>query len=73
MIPKHQQINVWMNMSEMQGEKKGSFTLWQRIEDSMNWWVIWLNRLYIQNATEYTILRPSEKKVHLFMVLSYYI
>jgi hypothetical protein len=28
MIPKHQQINVWMNMSETPEKKEGSFTLW---------------------------------------------
>ena len=69
MIPKHQQINLWMNMSETPEKKKARLrydnvfkTAWISI---FSWFFIlylkiWLNRFYIQNATECTILRPSK-------------
>ena len=49
MIPKHQQINIWMNMSIFSWF---FYTIYLKI---------WLNRFDTQNATECTILHPSEK------------
>jgi hypothetical protein len=69
MIPKHQQINVWMNMSETPEKKKARLRYdWQiyicKMLISIFSWFFqrfdWTD--FIQNATECTILRPSEKK-----------